>query len=96
MIFDMTKRSGGGGDTYAVARVLLENTATEYIDDTITILLRFNKQRISGQHLVFYDSVKIRNFRNRFQQDSTVYFNYIFSCNIMMYNSITMLFANVK
>lgn len=41
MIFDMTKRkSGGGGDTYAVARALLENTATEYIDDTITVLRR--------------------------------------------------------
>lgn len=39
MIFDMTKRTGGS-DTYAVARALLENAATEYIDDTITVLRR--------------------------------------------------------
>lgn len=40
MIFDMTKRSGGGGDPYDIARKLVMGTATEYIDPLTTSLPR--------------------------------------------------------
>lgn len=34
----MSGGGGGGGDPYAIARSLLDGTATEYVDDTITYL----------------------------------------------------------